>query len=174
MNAKNNYASWLWMPQVEQRRSNKTKIILQGQSYELWKGCPNIFIRLVTFSPRPKKQKPHLHQSLTIFLPHLPSLGPHIHQTNQDNFNEIKGAQPIDNLFDLKQHWKPNPRCSHIDMNTNSKTIINGHNFITWDCYELGRINGLESGLLELHEYEFNKCPTITIKPMHRWVVWDI
>jgi hypothetical protein len=59
-------------------------------------------------------------------------------------------------------------------MNANPRTIINSCHFITCHYYELGSLNSLDSGFLDLHMHEFNKGLVGIVRPMHGWIVWDI
>jgi len=62
-------------------------------------------------------------------------------------------------------------------MNANPKTIVNSYNsydFITWQYYELGSLNSLDSDFLDLHMNEFSKGSARIDRPMHGRIVWEI
>jgi hypothetical protein len=97
------------------------------------------------------------------------------HQNNNDNFSQIVVAQPIHNSFNLKQNRNFDPQLNNVRMNANSRTVVNNScDFITWHYYELGSLNTVDNGFLDLHMHEFSKGSTIIIILMHGWIVWDI
>ncbi len=78
------------------------------------------------------------------------------------------------NIFNLKQNKNFDPQLNNICMSANPRTIVNNCDFIAWYCYELGSLNSLDNGFMDLHMHEFSKGLTNIVKPMHGRIVWDI
>jgi hypothetical protein len=58
-------------------------------------------------------------------------------------------------------------------MHTNPRPIVNCCNLVIGTCYELGRLYGLNSSILDYHIHEFNNDLTSCIRPMHGSIVGD-
>jgi len=64
-------------------------------------------------------------------------------------------------------------QSTNICMHTIPRPIVNCCNLVIGTCYELGRLYGLNSSILDYHIHELNNDLTSCIRPMHGWIVGD-
>lgn len=60
-------------------------------------------------------------------------------------------------MLNTKQNKNPSLWFNHININIDPWTIIDRCTLVTWTCYELAMLNGLDIGLLNLDVHELTR-----------------